>query len=140
MSPLSAQVSRTWRPFKRRWMLRNEERTGRGAGAITARPSPLLIDYCLCTQRAGVLRCRWCLGRADHLVGCFVEDIPAVIVLLWALSHAANSTLRGDTPVSISVRCPPLGPLSVQPLSESLAVRRKNPPPPPFTPGEFEDH
>jgi hypothetical protein len=50
-----------------------------------------------------MLRCRWCREWADHLVSGVVEDVPAAVVLLWALSHPSVPV----RPNLVSVYLPP---------------------------------
>lgn len=50
-----------------------------------------------------MLRCRWCREWGDHLVSGVVEDVPAAVVLLWALSHPSVPV----RPNLVSVYLPP---------------------------------
>ena len=54
-------------------------------------------------QRAGTLCCCGCLERSKHFVDGVIEDVPAAVVLLWALSHPSVPV----RPNLVSVYLPP---------------------------------
>jgi hypothetical protein len=81
-----------------------------------AQRSPISIVYGLCQQGAGTLCCCGCLERPNHFVDGVIEDIPAAVVLLWALSHPTNTTLLGDTPAGIMRPLDRIPPASTAPF------------------------